>query len=115
MNSTFIQLPSINNGPNHLHGGSVGFDKRTWTVAQSTENSVTFTLHSPHLEEGYPGSLNVQAKWTLDTSKNDNSTCTILRLDLQAESADELESIVNLTNHTYFNLTGFKGMTPSTL
>lgn len=91
---------AVNNGPNHLHGGEVGFDKRMWQVAEvKSDNSVglKFTYASPDGEEGYPGTLTTIAEYRWD-----NNNC--LTLDLQATT--DKPTVLNLTNHAYFNLGG---------
>ncbi|MBQ4037032.1 MAG: galactose mutarotase [Clostridia bacterium] len=84
-----------NNGPHHLHGGDGGFDTRVWQ-AEILEDGVLFTLHSPDGDEGYPAALTVQVKFTLKDGA--------LTLRYRAEA--EGDTIVNLTNHAYFNLDG---------
>jgi len=86
---------AINNGPNHLHGGLVGFDKRIWT-AEKVDGSVRFSMTSADMEEGYPGALTVTATYSLSGGN--------LRLDMEARST--APTPVNLTNHSYFNLGG---------
>ncbi len=94
---------ATNDGPNHLHGGIIGFDKCVWDVdgVEEGENSVGLKLFllSPDGDEGYPGSLRVTVGYRL---ANDNG----LRIQYSAE-ADEATP-VSLTNHTYFNLNGFR-------
>ncbi len=92
---------AINNGPNHLHGGEVGFDKRIWRVSEklTSENSVglRFLLTSPDGQEGYPGTLNVVADYVWG---NDNM------LTIHFTAKTDKATHVNLTNHAYFNLSG---------
>ncbi len=87
---------AANNGANHLHGGIVGFDKQVWRVEATGESSVTLGLTSPDGQEGYPGTLEIRARYTL-TPKG-------LVLNFEAESTED--TVCNLTNHTYFNLSG---------
>lgn len=93
---------AVNNGPNHLHGGLVGYDRKLF-AAEIIEGSgnvgVKLTYNSPDMEEGYPGNLAVSCTITLN---NNNE----LLLEYGAET--DKTTIVNLTNHTYFNLTGGK-------
>ena len=91
---------AANNGPNSLHGGRKGFDKVVWQAAQTgTASTPTLTLHylSKDGEEGYPGNLSVTAVYSLT---GDNG----LSLDLTATT--DKTTIVNLSQHTYFNLAG---------
>lgn len=93
---------AINNGPNHLHGGKIGFDRRLWKAKPyKTEEvaRVEFSYLSPHLEENYPGNLEVRCICSL-TANNE------LVLEYVAET--DQTTVVNLTNHTYFNLSGGK-------
>ncbi|WP_336204871.1 aldose epimerase family protein [Nonomuraea sp. LPB2021202275-12-8] len=89
------RLPA-NNGPSSLHGGIEGFDKRVWTVSGVTDSSVTLTLTSPDGDQGYPGTLTASVTYTLA----DNA----IRLDYTAET--DAPTVLNLTNHSYFNLAG---------
>jgi aldose 1-epimerase len=90
----------INNPPNSLHGGTEGFDKQIWAgskIQAPNAVGVELTHFSPNGEMGYPGDLTVTVRYTLD---NDND----LRIDYSAVT--DQSTVVNLTNHTYFNLAG---------
>ena len=87
---------AVNNGPNALHGGRVGFDKKVWE-AEIVGNAVKMTFVSPDGEEGYPGTLTVELTYSL-SAKNE------LRLDYTATT--DQKTVLNLTNHSYFNLAG---------
>lgn len=87
---------AINNGPNALHGGPEGFSHKIWH-SQATATGVKFTLHSPDGDEHYPGNLVACAEYSLG---DDNE----LRLTLTATT--DKKTVVNLTNHTYWNLAG---------
>lgn len=98
---------ATNNGKNHLHGGEDGFDRRLWTIdsIDPSSASVTLSLVSPDEDEGYPGELSVLSRWTLD----DDDTLTIA-----FEATTTKPTIVNLTNHTFFNLCGTGSQRPAT-
>lgn len=88
----------LNNGPNSLHGGFKGFDKQVWNAEEFTNDTlvgIVLTYLSPAGDQGYPGNLDVSVTYTLN---NENE----LRIDYQAVT-DET-TVVNLTNHSYFNL-----------
>ena len=89
-----------NNGPNHLHGGVKGFDKAVWQVraAQSAEGPrLELAYLSKDGEEGYPGNLSVAVRYTLT---GDNA------LKIEYGATTDKDTVINLTNHTYFNLAG---------
>jgi aldose 1-epimerase len=90
---------ALNDGPNTLHGGKVGFDKVIWKVEGVTRNSIVFSHVSPDGDEGYPGELRVTLKYTL-TNQN--------ALEIDYKITAKQKTIQNLTNHTYFNLGGGK-------
>lgn len=86
---------TVNNSPNHLHGGVRGFDKKVWH-GEIKDNTVVFSVRSEDEEEGYPGNLEVKAVYKLDGNA--------LEIDYYAVS--DADTVVNLANHTYFNLDG---------
>lgn len=88
---------AINNGPNSLHGGVVGFDKKVWKAEPLPGAAVKFSCISPDGEEGFPGTLHVSVTCTL-TDANE------LRLDYVATT--DRSTVLNLTNHAYWNLAG---------
>ncbi|MGW3492185.1 aldose epimerase family protein [Streptomyces sp. NPDC001020] len=85
-----------NNGPNSLHGGERGFDKRVWAV-EPVEHGVRLSRVSPHGEEGFPGRLEVSATYTLDADGT---------LRIAYEATTDAPTVVNLTHHAYWNLAG---------
>lgn len=93
---------ACNNGQNHLHGAPNGFHSKIWDMKVFTEekrSGVILTTTSPDGEEGYPGNLNVEVIYTL-TDENE------LVIDYKATT--DKNTIINLTNHSYFNLSGCK-------
>ena len=94
---------ATNNGPNHLHGGPGGFDRVLWQGEALPENKVKFTYRSKDGEEGYPGNLDVTVIYTL-TDENE--------ISIEYGATTDKLTVVNLTNHAYWNLAGAHG--PST-
>lgn len=93
------QIP-VNNGENALHGGPKGFDKRIWAATPIEEDDrvgVSFGYVSPDGEMGFPGTLNVTVDYTLDRHQ---------RLTIAYRATTDRPTIINLTNHAYFNLGG---------
>ena len=84
------------NGRTHLHGGEDGSSKRIWS-ATSDDGSVTFSTHSPHGDQGYPGDLDLQCRYTLGDDD-------VLRIEMTAEAS--AATPVNLIHHSYWNLDG---------
>ncbi len=94
---------ACNDGKNHLHGGNAGFDKKVWTsqvLSDGDAPAVRLSIVSEDGEEGYPGRLDVAVTMTV-TAEN------VLRLAYEARS--DKDTVVNLTNHAYFNLNGWDG------
>ena len=95
LNGQQYSLP-INNGNNHLHGGTEGFSHRVWEIQSVTEDAVTLCLTSPDGDQGYPGTLKATAEYIL----SDNA------LIIRHTAVSDKETICSLTNHSYFNLSG---------
>ncbi|NUR43150.1 MAG: galactose mutarotase [Streptomyces sp.] len=88
---------ALNPAPNSLHGGERGFDKRVWDVTPVGEHGLRLSRVSPHGEEGFPGRLEVSATYALDADG---------ALRISYEATTDAPTVVNLTNHSYFNLAG---------
>ena len=90
----------INNPPNHLHGGLKGFHKVVWNpkeIINDRNVSLELTYLSKHMEEGYPGNLDVKVTYTLNNKDE---------LSVIYEAETDKKTIINLTQHSYFNLSG---------
>jgi aldose 1-epimerase len=87
----------VNNGPNALHGGKKGFNDVVWDAKQVDSTTVELTYLSKDMEEGYPGNLNVKVTYHLT---DDNA------IEIGYEATTDKTTVVNLTNHSYFNLNG---------
>ena len=99
MDGQTVQIPT-NDGPNMLHGGTTGFNRRVWDAKEiKSKEGPALELHylSPDGEMGFPGNLNVTVRYTLE-KKN------ALRIDYSATT--DKDTVLNLTNHSYFNLAG---------
>jgi aldose 1-epimerase len=88
---------AANNGLNSLHGGPMGFHNQVWDVVGHDDHTLTLSYLSKDGEEGYPGNLNVKVIYTL-TDANE--------LKIEYEATTDKSTVVNLTNHAYFNLNG---------
>ena len=99
----------VNNGRNHLHGGEFGFDKKLWDVKTWEIGGTMYleaSIFSPDGDEGYPGNLNVSVLYSF----NEENT-----LSITYKAATDKKTIVNLTNHSYFNLAGYGTIEDHTL
>ncbi|MER7546362.1 aldose epimerase family protein [Actinomadura sp.] len=95
LDGTEYRLP-VNDGENSLHGGVRGFDKRVWRAEPAGPAELLLSLVSPDGDEGYPGTLTASVRYLLDGDA--------LRLEYRATT--DAPTVVNLTNHSYFNLAG---------
>jgi len=95
LNAIPIQL-ATNSGDHHLHGGNIGFDKKIWE-AKIIDNSLELKYTSPDGEENYPGNLQVTVVYKFT---DDNE------LSINYKASCDKDTVINLTNHTYFNLLG---------
>ncbi|WP_174301468.1 aldose epimerase family protein [Caulobacter sp. S45] len=95
---------SVNEPPNTLHGGKVGFNKRSWRIVEETPDgrAVTLAYRSPAGEEGFPGTLEVRASFTLTAADT---------LQIAYEASADSATPVNLSHHIYFNLLGDRAAT----
>lgn len=100
VDGTEYQLSTNDNKVNHLHGGFFGYNKRVWTVediCDADEPSVTFGYISPDGEENFPGTLKIEVKYTLTNANG---------VSIEYTAVSDKATVVNLTNHSYFNLKG---------
>ncbi len=96
LNGKTYELDKNNNG-NYLHGGYDRYEHRMWTVKETSENSITLSLHSPDGDQGHPGNFDVDVIYTLT---DDNE----VKIDYKGV-ADQ-DTLINMTNHSFFNLNG---------
>ena len=96
LNGKVYELEPNNNG-NNLHSGLDFYQHRMWTVKETTENSITFSLHSPDGDQGFPGNFDVDVTYTLT---DDNE------LKIDYNGVTDADTVINMTNHSYFNLNG---------
>lgn len=92
---------AANEGTNSNHSGPDGYEKRLWNVTEQTESSVTFSLHSPEGDQGFPGALDISATYRLIGESQ-------LELVISGEASET--TVFNPTTHTYFNLDGTEGL-----
>ena len=97
LDGTPYQLTRNENGINHLHGGTNGFSRKVWSIESVTERAVNLSLVSPDGEEGYPGTLKADCRYSIESEH-------CLRITLSATT--DAPTIVNFATHSYFNLAG---------
>lgn len=90
------QLP-VNNGPNCLHGGPDGWQYKAFDVVEVTKNTLILSMVSPDGDNGFPGNVKVAVRYSLDDEN---------RLRIDYEASTDMSTVINMTNHSYFNLNG---------
>lgn len=85
-----------NEGPNNLHSGPDGFERRLWDVVEHTQDSVTLQLLSPNGDQGMPGNAKIRVTYTLEANQ----------IRIRYEGVSDRDTVFNMTNHSYFNLAG---------
>ena len=95
---------AINNGPNSLHGGPTGFHARVWDAEQTAANQVTLKYLSKDGEEGFPGNLSVEVTYSLSDENE---------FKIEYKATTDKKTIVNLTHHAFFSLSGLENPTKS--
>ena len=95
MNGTTHAL-TANEGQNNLHSGPDFYSKRMWTVEEVTEDSIRLYLYSPNGDQGYPGNAHIRVTYTMEVDG----------LKITYDASSDMDTVFNLTNHSYFNLAG---------
>ncbi|KAI9771474.1 MAG: hypothetical protein M1840_002094 [Geoglossum simile] len=112
LNGRSYQL-AANNGPNSLHGGFIGWGKKTFQgpnfESSDGKETAVYTLTSEHGDEGYPGTVHCSVTYTTSTGAETTQEEALLTIDYEVKLADEQpegveETVVNITNHSYFNI-----------
>ncbi len=85
-----------NDNGNDLHSGFQGYHTRLWTVKNHTPRAITFCLSSPHMDQGFPGNAEIQVSYTMEPDG----------LRIAYDAVSDRDTVFNLTNHSYFNLSG---------
>ena len=96
LNGTEYKL-AANDGENNLHSGPDSYSKRIWNVAAKTDTSITFSLESPHMDQGFPGNVTLYVTYKLTEED---------AVEISYEATPDADTILNMTNHSYFNLAG---------
>lgn len=87
----------VNNGANTLHGGIKGFQDVVWTINKINDQTIVFTYSSPDMEQGFPGNLEVTVTYSVTSEQT---------IKMEYEATTDEPTVVNLTNHAFFNLNG---------
>lgn len=98
---------TVNNGPNSLHGGPTGFHSKIWEAVQPDATTLILSYTSPAGEEGFPGTLKVEITYRLENDTN--------ALVIEYRASTDKATVVNLTNHAFFNLAGIAKPSPTVL
>jgi len=98
---------TVNNGPNSLHGGPTGFHARVWDAKQTDKQTIKFHYRSSDGEEGFPGNVDIDMIYHLGDEINS--------LAIEYKAVTDKPTIINLTNHGFFNLAGIANPTPTIL
>jgi len=106
--NNYVYHTPLNDGNDTLHGGDIGYDRRVWTVKQYTFSKLVLSLDDGDLVESFPGSLHVEVTYSL-TDNNE------LLINYLATSPDGADTVINLSQHTYWNLHGFLNNTQDVL
>ena len=101
LNGKTVQMPLNENG-NNLHSGPDGFDFRIWEVEEQAEDAITFSMHSPDGDQGFPGSMDIRMTYRVSA----DGTFSLLY-----EAVSDEDTVFNMTNHSYFNLNGHENGT----
>ena len=99
LNGTEYKL-AANDGKNNLHSGPDSYSKRIWNVTNKTDTSITFTLESPHMDQGFPGALTMYVTYALSDAKDGT------QFSITYEATPDQDTIISMTHHSYFNLNG---------
>jgi Galactose mutarotase and related enzymes len=100
LNGVDYTLAKNDGGLNHLHGGDIGFDSKIWGVEVVQPDTLIMTLTSPDGEEGYPGALDIKVTYKFDCDS---------ALTIRYEATTDKDTVLNMSNHAYFNLNGYGG------
>lgn len=100
LNGVEYTLAKNDNGINHLHGGDIGFDSKIWDVQVAVPDTLIMNYTSPDGEEGYPGEINTKVTYKFNADSE---------LSIHYEATTDKETVLNLSNHAYFNLNGYDG------
>jgi aldose 1-epimerase len=92
-----------------LHGGTIGYDRRVWTISNRSTDAVTLSLFSPHFEMGFPANVDVTVTYTLTDSPSSSSKYGGFDIQYSAVNDDTMPTLMSMSQHTYWMLGGFSG------